>query len=122
MTHTNIKWSAIFLALILILGLNSCKQVTSDIVPSYKFAPYVNAYTGGVISQYSTIRIELTRELPVVELNSEVKGKPITFSPSLKGKAYWVSNNTIDFVPEEGALEQGKLYQATFKLGDYMEV
>ena len=123
MVHTNKTWSVItLLALFLTLSLNSCKQTNTEIVPSSKFAAYVNAFTGGVISQTSTIRIELTKDLPVVELNSEISGKPITFSPSLKGKAYWVSNNTIEFVPEEGELQSGKLYQATFKLGDYMEV
>ncbi|NDV81488.1 alpha-2-macroglobulin [Bacteroides sp. 51] len=123
MVHTNKTRSVItLLALILALSLNSCKQTNTEIVPSSKFAAYVNAFTGGVISQTSAIRIELTKDLPVVELNSEISGKPITFSPSLKGKAYWVSNNTIEFVPEEGELQPGKLYQATFKLGDYMEV
>lgn len=123
MMHTNKKWPGFtLLALFMALCLYSCKQTNSEIIPSSKFAPYVNAFTGGVISQSSTIRIELTKDLPVVELNAEVKGKPITFSPSLKGKAYWVSNNTIEFVPEEGELQPGKLYQAMFKLGDYMEV
>lgn len=110
------------LIFVLILNLISCKQTGADIVPSSEFAPYVNAYTGGIISQTSTIRIELTRDLPVVELNSEIKGNPISFSPSLKGKAYWVSGSTIEFVPEEGALQPGQRYEATFRLGDYMEV
>lgn len=123
MTNTNKKWPIVCLSVLaLTFGLISCKQTSADIVPSHKFAPYVNAYTGGVISQTSAIRIELTKDVPVVELNSEIKGKPLSFSPSLKGKSYWVSNNTIEFVPDEGELEPGKLYQVTFKLGDYMEV
>lgn len=65
----------------------------------------INAYTGGVISQSSPIRIELTQDQPVVDLNNELKENPFRFSPSLKGKAYWVSNNTIEFLPEEGAAE-----------------
>lgn len=124
MTHTRKSWSAVFslLTLILILGLHSCKQVKTEITPSYKYASYVSAYTGGVISQTSIIRVELAQDLPVVELNTELKDNPFKFSPSLKGKAYWVSNNTIEFVPEEGALKPGKLYEATFKLGDFVEV
>jgi uncharacterized protein YfaS (alpha-2-macroglobulin family) len=92
------------------------------VTPSYKYASYVNAYTGGVISQTSTIRIELTQDLPAVELNTELKDDPFDFSPSLKGKAYWINNNTIEFVPEEGALKPGKSYEATFSLGDFIEV
>ncbi|WP_342993186.1 MULTISPECIES: alpha-2-macroglobulin family protein, partial [Bacteroides] len=89
---------------------------------SADYAPYVNAYTGGVISQNSTIRIELTHDQPMVDLNNELKSNPFSFSPSLKGKAYWVSNNTIEFVPEEGALKPGTLYEGTFRLGDFIEV
>ncbi|NDV60644.1 alpha-2-macroglobulin [Bacteroides sp. 519] len=101
----------------------SCEEKTAeDIVPSSEFAAYVNAYTGGVISQGSSIRVELTQDLPVVELNTELKDNPFSFSPSLKGKAFWVSNNTIEFVPEEGALKPGTLYKANFKLGDYVQV
>ena len=52
----------------------------------------------------------------------ELKDNPFSFSPSLKGKTYWVSNNTIEFVPEEGALKPGTLYEGTFRLGDFIEV
>jgi len=104
------------------VGLYSCTRTQKDIIPSADYAPYVNAYTGGVISQNSTIRIELTHDQPMVDLNSELKNNPFSFSPSLKGKAYWVSNNTIEFVPEEGALKPGTLYEGTFRLGDFIEV
>lgn len=58
----------------------------------------------------------------MVDMNNELKNNPFSFSPSLKGKAYWVSNNTIEFVPEEGALKPGTLYEGTFRLGDFIEV
>lgn len=105
-----------------IMSFFSCAGTQKDIVPSSEYAPYVNAYTGGIISQSSTVRIELTQDQPMVDLNNELKEMPFSFSPSLKGKAYWVSNNTIEFVPEEGALEPGTLYEASFKLGDFVKV
>lgn len=106
-----------------LFSVYSCKgTVEQEIVPSAEYAAYVNAYTGGIISQTSAIRVELTRDLPVVELNTELKDNPFTFSPALKGKAYWVSNNTVEFVPEEDALKPGTLYKATFKLNNYVEV
>ena len=58
----------------------------------------------------------------MVDLNNELKENPFSFSPSLKGKAYWVSNNTIEFVPEEGTLKPGSLYECTFQLGKFIEV
>ena len=118
----SISATGLFLLIMMTVGLYSCTRTQKDIIPSADYAPYVNAYTGGVISQNSTIRIELTHDQPMVDLNSELKNNPFSFSPSLKGKAYWVSNNTIEFVPEEGALKPGTLYEGTFRLGDFIEV
>lgn len=114
--------TGLFFLLLMIVSFSSCTRTQKDIIPSAEYAPYVNAYTGGVISQNSTIRIELTHEQPMVDLNNELKENPFSFSPSLKGKAYWVSNNTIEFVPAEGTLEPGSLYECTFQLGKFVEV
>ena len=122
MGQTKTTRTGLFLLIMITVGLYSCTRTQKDIIPSADYAPYVNAYTGGVISQNSTIRIELTHDQPMVDLNNELKSNPFSFSPSLKGKAYWVSNNTIEFVPEEGALKPGTLYEGTFRLGDFIEV
>lgn len=115
--------AGLFLILLTVIaGFTSCKSNQKDIIPSAEYAPYVNAYTGGVISQNSTIRIELTQDQPMVDLNQELKDNPFSFSPSLKGKTYWVSNNTIEFVPEEEALKPGAFYEGTFRLGDFVDV
>ena len=115
--------AGLFLILLTVIaGFSFCKSNQKDIIPSAEYAPYVNAYTGGVISQNSTIRIELTQDQPMVDLNQELKDNPFSFSPSLKGKTYWVSNNTIEFVPEEGALKPGAFYEGTFHLGDFVDV
>lgn len=114
--------TGLFFLLLMIVSFSSCTRTQKDIIPSAEYAPYINAYTGGVISQNSTIRIELTHEQPMVDLNNELKENPFSFSPSLKGKAYWMSNNTIEFVPEEGTLKPGSLYECTFQLGKFVEV
>ncbi len=99
------------------------QAVEKEIVPFFGICSVQsNAYTGGVISQSSPIRIELTQDQPVVDLNNELKENPFRFSPSLKGKAYWVSNNTIEFLPEEGALKQGTMYEGSFQLGEFVTV
>lgn len=121
-TTRSISATGLFLLIMMTVSLYSCTRTQKDIIPSADYAPYVNAYTGGVISQNSTIRIELTHDQPMVDMNNELKSNPFSFSPSLKGKAYWVSNNTIEFVPEEGALKPGTLYEGTFQLGDFIEV
>ena len=44
------------------LLLFACDGQRKDISPSAEFAPYINAYTGGVISRQATIRIELAQQ------------------------------------------------------------
>ena len=112
----------LFFLLLTILVFSSCANSKKDIIPSAEYAPFVNAYTGGVISQTSNIRIELTQDQPMVDLNNELKENPFSFSPSLKGKAYWISNNTIEFIPEPGTLKPGEFYEGTFQLGRFIEV
>ena len=112
----------LFFFIMWIVTFSACTHSPKDIIPSAEYAPYVNAYTGGVISQSSTIRIELAHDQPMVDVNNELKDDPFSFSPSLKGKAYWISNNTIEFVPEEGTLKPGAFYEGTFQLGDFIEV
>lgn len=111
----------LFPLLLTVALFSSCAKTQKDIIPPAEYASYVNAYTGGVISQTSTIRIELTQDQAVVDLNNELQDNPFKFSPSLKGKAYWVNNNTIEFAPEEGQLKPGQFYEATFKLGTFVE-
>ena len=122
MKRTTMIPAAYSVLLFIIISLSSCAGSQKELVPSSEFTPYVNAYTGGVISQSSPIRIELTQDQPVVDLNNELKENPFRFSPSLKGKTYWISNNTIEFLPEEGALKPGTMYEASFQLGDFVKV
>ena len=55
--------------IVIVAGLScmSCKR-NRDIVPSSEYAPYISAYTGGVISSDASIFIELThlREISAV--------------------------------------------------------
>lgn len=111
-----------FILLTLMSGVASCTRSQKEIIPSAEYAPFVSAYTGGFVSQSSPIRIELVEDQPMVDLNNALEENPFSFSPSLKGKAYWVNNNTIEFVPEEGSLEPGEMYEASFQLGDFVKV
>lgn len=110
------------LFMILICTFSSCKEQLKEIIPSDDFAPYVSAYTGGVISSTANIYIELAQTYPDFEENEEVSEKLFSFTPALKGKAYWIDQQTIQFVPDSGALKPGTLYNATFALGKVMPV
>ncbi|MDR0547372.1 MAG: alpha-2-macroglobulin [Dysgonamonadaceae bacterium] len=91
----------------------SCNR---EIVPVSEFTPYISAYTGGLVSPTSNIVIELANEQANIEPNTEIKTKLFSFSPSIKGKAYWINARTIEFVPEPDALKSGQDYECKFKL------
>ena len=102
---------------LIILSLNFLTSCNKEIAPASEFAPYISAYTGNLVHPSSTIQIELVNGQADVEANTEVKSKLFSFSPSLKGKTYWVNDRTIEFVPEPDALKAGQTYQVEFKLG-----
>ncbi|MCL1937550.1 MAG: MG2 domain-containing protein [Candidatus Azobacteroides sp.] len=112
-------FSFLGVALFWLLTMSSCRKET---VPVSEFVPYVNAYTGGLIYPSSNIRIELANEQTTAKANTEIKEKLFSFSPSIKGKTYWVDNRTIEFIPETGALKGGRTYRGGFKLGKLIKV
>lgn len=101
----------------------SCSKKTmgwKTVDPEY--AKYVEAYTSGVISKTSSIRIKLAADAPTTHtLGQEVKEKLFSFSPSVKGKTYWVDARTVEFKPEKN-LEPNQLYEVEFALGKATKV
>ncbi|MEO7212492.1 MG2 domain-containing protein [Mucilaginibacter sp.] len=86
------------------------------------FSRYIESYTTGVISKQSTIRIKLAGEVQVTHAQGEeLSDKVFDFSPSIKGKAYWLDERTIEFRPE-GKLDPDKKYDADFNLGKIIKV
>ena len=109
--------------LTLLIGILSvaCSQ-NKVVLPSVDFAPYISAYSGGLISNRSSVRIEFTQDIPKVELQTALKDNLFDFSPSIKGKTYWINNRVVEFVPDPGQLKAGTLYNGAFKLGKVMDV
>ncbi len=86
------------------------------------FSRYIDGYTSGVISKASVIRVRLSAETPVTHaLNEAIREPLFSFSPSVRGKAYWTDARTIEFKPEE-YLDPGRLYTVDFKLGKVTDV
>jgi uncharacterized protein YfaS (alpha-2-macroglobulin family) len=114
--------SALFTVVLSLYLFSSCGK--EEYLPASEFIPYISAYTGGLIYPSSTIQIELAENLPESsdESDSQIKEKLFSFSPSIKGKIYRMSDRLIEFVPEEGALKSGQTYEAEFKLGKVIKV
>lgn len=80
------------------------------------FANYINSFTSGVISTGSGIAISFEQAaLDSFSYEHEADEDLFDFSPSIKGKAYWVSDRTIEFRPE-GILPYGENYEVSFAL------
>ncbi len=110
-----------FLSLMIILFvISSCQQKEKGI--DAEFSRYISAFTYGNIPSDAFVQIELTQDFPSVELNSAIKEKLFSFSPSVKGSAFWLNNHTVRFVPEPGELKPGTKYGVRFGLGKLLKV
>ena len=101
-------------------GSNNNAGVTNKINP--EFANFISAFTTGYISSGSTIKIKLANEFnSALELNTPIKEKYITFSPSIEGTLVWKDGQNLEFKPKQ-RLKDGQVYKATFHLDKLVEV
>lgn len=117
-----LKNSLWFLFIICYTTFFACttKQKLVDVDPA--FSKYIDAYSAGVVSKKSAIRIQLAADANTTHtLNETIKENLFAFSPSVKGKAYWIDARTIEFKPEQD-LEADKLYEVNFVLDKVMKV
>jgi len=99
----------------------SCKKNTPHCV-NPAFRQYIQAFTAGVVSTHSTIKIRLTADfVDSVLFNQPVKEELIEFSPSIKGKLYWIDSRTLEFKPDEN-LPAKEFYNAKFYLSKLIKV
>ena len=87
-----------------------------------EFSKYIESYTTGVISKGSAIKIRLASELQVShEQNAQLSDNVFSFSPAVKGKAYWTDARTIEFKPDT-KLDPDKSYTVDFNLKKVVDV
>ena len=87
-----------------------------------EFSKYIESYTTGFISKQNPILIKLAGTVQVShEQGQELSNTLFDFSPSIKGKAFWVDERTIEFRPS-GKLDPDKKYEATFHLDKVLKV
>ncbi len=107
-------------AIVAVIFLRSHRTKSNETNPA--FAQYIEAYTSGVISKNDVIKIQFAGCINTLHAtNQAIDNDILTFSPSIKGKAYWYDERTIAFKPNE-SLEAGKSYQATLKLDKFLAV
>ncbi len=96
------------------------KKAETKSDPAY--AKYVEAYTSGIISKKGDITIRFAGQVKTLHtINQQIDEDILEFSPSIKGKAFWVDERTIQFRPEE-EMQPGKTYEASLQLSKIMDV
>ncbi len=109
-------------AILLAITFTSCSRFGKSKGQSTEFATFIKAYTGGIISDKSTIRIELASDIQDATPGADLKDGVLTFTPSVKGTARWVSPNMIEFIPNNGALKPGQSYTGKLRLDKIQKV
>jgi len=86
-----------------------------------KYSKYIEAYTSGTISKKSFIRVHLASEVKTMSDVGVADTRDLfSFSPSVKGKAYWIDAQTVEFRPDE-PLKSGETYEANLDLSKVTE-
>ncbi len=84
------------------------------------FASYISAYSSGVLSKTSTIRIQFVGNFgDSSKIGSEAN--VFDFEPEIKGKTTWIDASTIEFKPDQ-PMPSGQKYEAVFKLDRIIDV
>ncbi len=103
----------IALTAILVYAYNSARP-TSLMKVNPAFREYVQAFTSGIISTHSTIKIRLTDDyVDTMEVNLPLEKKYLSIRPGLKGKTYWIDSRTLEFRPDE-PMPQNQVYTVDF--------
>ena len=100
----------------LFAALAACSPKRVDSTPDPAFAAYVQAYTGGVVSEGTALRIELATPVP---MDRQTDGL-FSFRPALSGTERWLSPTVVEFVPD--SWKPGTVYEGTFEVGKVLPV
>jgi len=107
----------VILGMALLFSCNGSRKAVQS--PETAFTTYISAFTGGILTDDSSIRVDLSGDVPEA---GRVTDGLFSFSPSLKGTVLWTSPSSVSFIPDEGALKAGKTYKASFHLDKIREV
>ena len=111
--------SASLFLLCFILFHAACQLSQKDkwIQAGSDFIPYISAYTGGMISTSSGIKIRLTQPATrALVLGELAENDLFSFNPAISGKIKWENSGSLEFIPDQ-PLKNDQLYTAEFYLG-----
>ena len=102
--------------LVLLLTVVACNNQSTLPVCNPEFVEHISAYTSGVVGRDASVKVVISEPIKQSKMGKIDPNILLDFSPSIKGKAQWVDNRTIEFTPDE-KLPRGTVYQGVFYLG-----
>ncbi len=105
----------LFSSFILFTQCHRQKQ-NGNVILQSEYNASIAAFTSGIISNESTIRVRLSSDYPGdIAPNAPISEKIFRFEPDISGNSYWLDNRTIEYRPEN-RLPSGTNYQAVFMI------
>ncbi len=110
----------LLLSVLIIFAVTGRKHHFIRVNPAFK--EYVQAFTSGVVSTHTGIKVRLNQDFAdSVLFNTAIDKKLFDFDPNIKGKAYWIDSRTIEFKPDN-PLPPKEFYNVKFYLSKLMKV
>jgi uncharacterized protein YfaS (alpha-2-macroglobulin family) len=111
----------ILLSFILLLTFSNCKEKSRTVYTPADVSSFIYAYTSGVISKTSPIRIRFTKEvIGLEEVGTTVESNIFHIQPSVEGKPIWEDTRTLLFEATD-PLQSGTAYQVSLALSELFE-
>ena len=107
----------LLVSLLVMAAAVACAPRKGAGAPDAAFANYIKAYTGGVVSDGTALRVELAAPVPMERQGDNL----FKFKPALSGMSRWLSPTVVEFVPD-GALKEDVVYEGSFLLGNVADV
>lgn len=86
------------------------------------FSEHISAFTSGVISSESSIKIRLSQEFSgEINYDDPIDMDLFEFDPAIEGQAFWKDRQTVEFIPAE-PLPSGIIFDGEFELASLREV
>ena len=107
---------------LIITALTGCQLETRLIRVNPAFRQYIQAFTSGIISTRSVIKVRMNDDYSdTLSLNMPLTEAYFEIRPAVKGKTYWSDRRTLEFRPDE-PLSQDQRFTVSFYLSKLVAV
>lgn len=119
MQLTKNHFTSFFVAFCLLLSFSCSKDQIETNVIDTALKKYVYAYTNGIISSKSDIRVYFANAVVGDDQFFKELKSAFKFKPSIDGKMHWEDSKTLVFVPDE-KLKANETYSVSLDLKDFI--